>query len=55
MSRRYQYWLMDEQEALRYAAHPDYVALTGHDYGGEEVDFSIDTRAFLRVSLGLGL
>jgi len=55
MARRYQYWLMDEQEALRYAAHPDYVPLTGRDYSGDKVEFPIDTSAFLKVSLGLGL
>ena len=38
MSRRYEYWRMEEQEALRYGAHPDYVSLTGHDYSGERIE-----------------
>ena len=55
LSRRYQYWLPEEQEMLRYKDHPAYINLTGHDYSGEEVDFPIKNSGFFKVSMLFGV
>ena len=54
-ARRYQYWIPEKQEVLRYQASPDYVNLTGHDYSGENVEFPIKSSGFIKITFGLGI
>ena len=53
--RRYQYWLPERKEVWRYPASADYVALTGHDYSGEPVEFPMKRTWFIKATLGIGI
>ena len=55
LARRYQYWVPDENQPLRYNASPYYLSLTGHDFSGEEIDFPMKKTAFIKLTLGFGI
>ena len=55
VGRRYEYWLPEKEDILRYSANPDYLNLTGHDYSGEEVKFPIKNAGFIKIAFGFGM
>jgi len=53
-SRRYQYWVSERNEVLRYQESADFEALTGHNYSGEAVEFPMKSTGYIKISVGFG-